>query len=118
MTSELPATALLAAATAPDAVLTALLAQIGADGLRAAERIPALMAAVDQHAAAVRESLTAKSLALAAVPLAGYGSSVIAAAARMGGQPIDPAGIDWSRADWFQLRLTAVCALAIAHDCI
>jgi hypothetical protein len=118
MTSELPATALLAAATAPDAVLQALLTQIGADGLSAAKRIPAVMAAVDQHAAAVRDSLTAKSLTLTAVPLASYGSSVVAAAARMGQQPKDPAGIDWSRADWFQLRLTAVCALAIAHDCI
>jgi hypothetical protein len=92
--------------------------QVGADGLTAATRTPGLMAAVDQHAAAVRDSLAAMNLTLTAVPLAGYGSSVATAAARMGWQLSDQADMDWSRANWFQLRLTAVCALAIAHGCV
>ncbi|NJC70110.1 hypothetical protein HC031_10365 [Planosporangium thailandense] len=95
-----------------------MLNQVGAEGLDAAQRIPGVMAAVDQHAAAVRESLAAEDLALAAVPLAGYGSSVVAAATRMGWQPPEPSRTDWSRAHWFQLRLTAVCALAVTHGCV
>jgi hypothetical protein len=118
MTSEFPVTAGLAAATAPEAVLEGIMARVGADALAAAMRTPGLMAAVDQHSAAVRESLAASDLPLTAVPLAGYGSSVAAAAVRMGWQLPDPAKMDWSRADWFQLRLTAVCALAIAYDCV
>jgi hypothetical protein len=117
VTSELPATTQHAAA-APGAVLDTILTQVGAHGLAAAMRTPGLMAVVDQHATAVRESLAAKGLAPTAVPLAGYGSSVAAAAERMGWQPLDPTDLDWSRANWFQLRLTAVCALAIAHDCL
>jgi hypothetical protein len=118
MNSELPVTADLAAATAPEAVLEGIMARVGAATLAAAAVAPGLMAAVDQHAAAVRESLAASDLPLAAVPLAGYGSSVAAAAMRMGWRVPDPAEVDWSRAHWFQLRLTAVCALAIEHDCL
>lgn len=118
MTSELPATPMLAAATDPGAVLKMILDRVGAEGLDAATRTPGVMAAVDQHAAAVRESLTAEHLTLSAGPLAGYGSSVVAAAARMGWQPSRSAEIDWSGASWFELRLTAVCALAIAYGCV
>jgi hypothetical protein len=118
MTSEVPVTAQHVAATAPGAVLQGIMARVGADGLAAAMRTPGLMAAVDQHAAAVRESLAANDLTVTAVPLAGYGSSVVAAAVRMGWQLPDPATVDWSRADWFHLRLMAVCALALAQDCV
>ncbi|WP_239075468.1 DUF6401 family natural product biosynthesis protein [Planosporangium flavigriseum] len=116
MTSELPAAALLTAATEPGATLKTIMLRTGADGLAAAAQIPSLMAAVDQHAAAVRESLASRGLPVTAVPLASYGSAVLAAAARMGWQPPDAADLDWSRATWFHLRLTAVCALAIAYD--
>jgi hypothetical protein len=51
------------------------------------------------------------------VSLAGYGSSVAAAASRMGRELPDPQTMDWSKASWFQLRLMAVCSLAITHDC-
>jgi hypothetical protein len=118
MTSELPVTARLAAATAPEAVLEGIMARVGAAGLAATVRTPGLMAAVDQHAAAVRESLAANDLPIAAVPLAGYGSSVVAAAGRMGWTLPAPTSMDWSRANWFQLRLMAVCALAVAHGCV
>ncbi|MGC9666588.1 DUF6401 family natural product biosynthesis protein [Planosporangium sp. 12N6] len=117
MTSEFPVTGQHVAATEPGAVLGAIMARVGADGLAAAVRIPGLLAAVDQHAAAIRESLAANGLTVTAVPLAGYGSSVVAAASRMGRQLPDPESVDWSRANWFQLRLTAVCALARTLDC-
>jgi hypothetical protein len=45
-------------------------------------------------------------------------SSVAAAAVRMGRELPDPATMDWPQASWFQLRLMAVCALAIGHDLV
>jgi hypothetical protein len=93
------------------------MARVGVDGLLAAMGSPGLMAAVDQHAAAVRQSLAGSRLAISAVSLAGYGSSV-AAASRMGRELPDPETMDWSNASWFQLRLMAVCSLAITHDCV
>jgi hypothetical protein len=117
MTSEFPITANPAPATAAETVLDDAMAIVGIDGLVAAMATPGLMAAIDQHAAAVRESLASNGLTISPVPLAGYASSVAAAATRMGRELPDPATVDWSRANWFQLRLAAVCALAIEHDC-
>jgi hypothetical protein len=116
MTSEFPVTK-KSAPVAPEVVLDDLMAKVGVDGLAAALANPGLMAEVDQHAAAVRESLAASGLVIGAAPLAGYASSVASAAARMGHHLPDPATANWSRAGWFQLRLMAVCALAIEHDC-
>jgi hypothetical protein len=116
MTSEFPVTTNPAPATSPEVVLDDMMAKVGVDGLAAALTVPGLMAAVDQHAAAVRESLAASGLEITAAPLAGYATSVAAAAVRMGRELPDPAAVDWTRADWFQLRLMAVCALAIEHD--
>jgi hypothetical protein len=118
MTSEHPVTANPAPATTPEEFLEALMARVGVDGLLAAMGSPGLMAAVDQHAAAVRQSLAGSRLAISAVSLAGYGSSVAAAASRMGRELPDPETMDWSKASWFQLRLMAVCSLAITHDCV
>jgi hypothetical protein len=36
----------------------------------------------------------------------------------MGRELPDPATMDRSQASWFQLRLMAVCALAIGHDLV
>jgi Family of unknown function (DUF6401) len=115
MTSEFPVTKKSTPAT-PEVVLDDLMAKVGVDGLAAALANPGLMAEVDQHAAAVRESLAASGLVMGAVPLAGYASSVAAAAVRMGHELADPATADWTKASWFQLRLMAVCALAIEQD--
>jgi hypothetical protein len=35
----------------------------------------------------------------------------------MGYELPDPATTDWSKATWFQLRLLAVCALALDYEC-
>jgi hypothetical protein len=111
MTSEHSVTANPAPATTPEEFLEALMARVGVDGLLAAMGSPGLMAAVDQHAAAVRQSLAGSRLAISAV-------SVAAAASRMGRELPDPETMDWSKASWFQLRLMAVCSLAITHDCV
>ncbi|HEX2131231.1 MAG TPA: DUF6401 family natural product biosynthesis protein [Actinophytocola sp.] len=90
--------------------------QVGA-GLVAAAAVPGLAAVVDQHAAAVRDILTTGVEAGAAVAgtvlLAGYAQGVLDHVREKGGQlrvPADAAG--WARADWFSMRLVAVCALA------
>jgi hypothetical protein len=116
MTSEFDVTTNPAPASAPEAVLEDIMATVGVDGLVAAMGQPGLMAAVDQHAAAIRDSLAASGLPLAAAPLAGYASSVSAAAVRMGREVPAPETTDWSKATWFQLRLMAVCALAISVE--
>jgi hypothetical protein len=32
--------------------------------------------------------------------------------------PVDPGEVDWLDADWYLLRLVAVCAVAIDSDCL
>jgi hypothetical protein len=105
-------------------VLAALMTSVGVTGLAAAARDPGLLALVDQHAAAVRESLVGPAESvdwvnevrrdgrpLSALALAGYAEGVRDAAIEHGWQP--PVGpIDWSGADWVLVRLLAVCALA------
>jgi hypothetical protein len=94
------------------AVLDQLMANVGVDGLVAALRNPGLMAAVDQHAAAIRETLRAAGRTVDVVALAGYARSVLALLNRSGHALPQPDAIDWSRADLHVLRLVATCALA------
>lgn len=115
-------------------VLTALMASVGSTGLAVAAAEPGLLALVDQHAAAIRESLTSLTAPrpteitdelptevtdelpvdpprLSAAVLAGYAEGVRDAAIEHGWQP--PVGpVDWSEADWVLIRLLAVCAVA------
>jgi hypothetical protein len=97
-------------------VLDQLMAQVGVDGLVAAMRNPGLMAAVDQHAAAIRETLRAAGRDLDVVSLAAYFRSVLAVLSR-GGHPVpDGAAVDWARAGEHMVRLVAICAVAEAAD--
>ena len=98
------------------AVLDQLMASVGVDGLVAALRNPGLMAAVDQHAAAIRETLRAAGRDVDIVALAGYARSVLALLNRSGHALPAPDAIDWSRAGSHVLRLVATCALAEAAD--
>lgn len=115
-------------------VLQELMSSLGACGLRAAADDSRLLADIDQHAAAVRDSLTSASaptdiLAPASGPadlaaagvgslslasLAGYAEGIRETAIAHGWQP--PTGpVAWSTAqgeDWILVRLLAVCALA------
>ena len=92
--------------------------QVGV-GLVAAAAVPGVAAAFDQHTASVREILTTGigpgATVATSVLLAGYARGVLDHVRERGGQvrvPTDTAG--WRRADWFSMRLLAVCALARA----
>jgi hypothetical protein len=84
--------------------LAELAATIGGPGRAAVAARPDLLARVDQHAAAIRDSLG--GALLDPVALAGY-SAAIRDAARDAGDPLD----DWSCPTWAMLRLLAVCCL-------
>lgn len=98
-------------------VLDRLHDQIGTAGLVAAAAIPGLGAMVDQHAAAVRDILTAGVETGAAVAgsvlLAGYAQGVLDHL-RESGVPLRVPDdlVGWLRADWVSMRLLAVCELA------
>ena len=95
--------------------LTVLTASVGTAGLAAAAARPGLLAMVDQHAAAVRDSLGGDRRPLTVAALAGYAQGVRAAALEHGWQP--PVDLtDWSEPGWLLTRLLAVCALARSLD--
>ncbi|TDC36308.1 DUF6401 family natural product biosynthesis protein [Micromonospora sp. KC213] len=103
------------AASRARSTLALLAASVGTDGFAAAAAIPALLALVDQHAAAVRESLDGDRRPLTPAALAGYAEGIRAAAAEHGLLP--PVGpVDWSAPQWLSVRLLAVCALARTLD--
>ncbi|CAM4455423.1 DUF6401 domain-containing protein [Nocardia ninae] len=92
----------------------------GVPALAAAAELPALSAALDQHAAAVRDILTLGVEESARVPvsvlLAGYARGLLdhvrEAAADRGASMTSTAPGDlgsWANADWVQLRLASVC---------
>ncbi|MGO4616238.1 DUF6401 family natural product biosynthesis protein [Nocardia sp. 2YAB30] len=104
----------------------------GVPALAAAAEIPALSAALDQHAAAVRDILRhgvpGASKVPAAVLLAGYARGLLdqVRETSAAGPDIDePSGvptmlgnapgdlIGWAEADWAQLRLAGVCLHAM-----
>jgi hypothetical protein len=99
------------------ALLDEMMARVGVDGLAAALGDAGLLAQIDQHAAAVRESLHQAGRAVDAAGLAAYARSVAAAAQRMG-RPLPEPGhaylsrSAWLAAEWHMIRLVAVCMLA------
>lgn len=120
----------------PSSVLEWWDRKVAATGLAVAAAMPAVLAAVDQHGAAVRDALlidtavdpvgAMEALMLGAagavmVPplaqLAAYLRGVLDQAQADGWQP--PEGDDqhrwWPGADWVALRVTAICALARTH---
>jgi hypothetical protein len=96
--------------------LDQVMAIVGIDGLVEALAEPAMLATVDQHAAAIRESITSAGKEIGPVSLAAYAKSVLAVHERHGRPLPSPTTIDWARADWTVLRLVAVCSLADAAD--
>jgi hypothetical protein len=70
---------------------------------------PGVQAAIDQHAAAVRDILSISPGRIGPVELAGYAQGVEDGAVRRGWRP----AADLS-ADWVGLRLAAACSLAAA----
>jgi hypothetical protein len=99
-----------AATRSAHASLGALMDSVGHTGLAAADHRPGLLAVVDQHAAGIRDSLTADTRPLTPVVLAAYAEGVRDAAFKHGWEaPQGP--IDWSEDDWVLHRLLAVCLL-------
>ncbi|HEX4702897.1 MAG TPA: DUF6401 family natural product biosynthesis protein [Pseudonocardiaceae bacterium] len=89
--------------------------QIGRPGIAAGATVPVLTAAIDQHAAAVRDILAVgvEGSATGAVLLAGYARGLLDQAREQGWRlrlPQEPAA--WARADWLTTRLLAVRDLA------
>jgi len=126
MTNEFLAFAPLAAASSgpvldpATALLDEMMARVGVDGLAAALADPAVLAQVDQHAAAVRDALASAGRRSDAQGLAAYAKSIAFAATRAGRPVPEPGeahttGAGWLTADWHQLRLVAVCAIADAN---
>ncbi|GII23617.1 hypothetical protein Pme01_32140 [Planosporangium mesophilum] len=98
------------------ACLDALMGWVGVDGMVAAIRNPALLAAIDQHAAAVRDELGERITDAPA--LAEHARQVHAAAVAEGHEFPNPARLDWAHAPSYLVRLVAVCALAGVADCL
>ena len=98
-----------AATRSAHASLSDLMATVGVTGLDAADRHPGLLASVDQHAAGVRDSLSADRRPLTAILLAAYAEGVRDAAFKHGWRA--PESLYWSQPDWVLHRLLAVCAL-------
>jgi hypothetical protein len=102
------------------ALLDEMMARVGVDGLAAAMVDPAVLAQVDQHAAAVRDALASAGRGADASGLAAYAKSIAFAAVRAGRRLPEPGdahttGAGWLTADWHQIRLVAVCAMAHAN---
>jgi hypothetical protein len=91
---------------------------LGADGMLVAATVPGLGAAVDQHAAAVRDILAQVRQADGATPLterallAGYARGLLERFDCSIRQVRRHATGRWTRADWLALRLLAVYALS------
>jgi hypothetical protein len=100
--------------------LAGLMDHVGAAGLAAAAAVPPLLAAVDQHAAGVRDILlfgVEGSAAVAgAVLLAGYAKGLLDQAGTDGRRLRAAVGEGWHRADWLTVRVLAVCALSRSDD--
>jgi hypothetical protein len=111
MTGLFSGAAARAALRSAQACLAELHDTVGIAGLHAADANPGLMALVDQHAAGVRDSLSADVRPLTAVLLAAYAEGVRDAAFTHGWQPPDEP-FNWAEDDWVMRRLLAVCALA------
>ena len=104
-----------AALWAAQLALSQLARRISGTGFAALRENPALLAEVDQHAAAVRDALTEISGRISAVGLAAYADGVCDSAARHGWQlPGEHAALDWAAPEWPLVRLLSVCVLAEA----
>ncbi|MEV6300339.1 DUF6401 family natural product biosynthesis protein [Actinoplanes sp. NPDC051861] len=109
--------AAVAAGRTAAAYLDEMMARVGVDGLAAAFASPALLARLDQHAAAVRDALHSAGRVADAKGLAAYARSIAAGGIRMG-RPLPEPGAapvtveGWLNAGWPLLRVVAVCLIA------
>jgi len=92
--------------------LNGLMLWLGEIGLAAATDSAGLLAAVDQHAASVRDSLGDPVDGPDLVSLAGYATGVRDALIEAAWQLPPVSEVDWSQAGWATLRLLAICSIA------
>ncbi|MFI9640641.1 DUF6401 family natural product biosynthesis protein [Micromonospora sp. NPDC051925] len=109
-----PQVATRTAVSAARSRLALLTASVGTSGLAAASARPALLALVDQHAAAIRDSLDGDRRPLTPAALAGYAEGIRDTARAHGLLP--DGATDFTAPDWVLIRLLAVCALARTLD--
>ena len=107
----------IAAVRTAGAYLDEMMARVGVDGLAAAFAEPALLARLDQHAAAVRDALRDAGRVADAEGLAAYARSIAAGAVRAGRPLPEPgfapmSGAEWLAAGFPLVRLVAVCMIA------
>jgi hypothetical protein len=96
-----------------------LMARVGVDGLVAALRCPELMTLVTLHVAEVRACVALDAIGVEPVGLADYAAVILADGLRTGRLlPTDPGEVDWRQAEWYMLRLVAVCAVADESGCL
>ncbi len=86
---------------------------LGASAGAACADLPWLTAALDQHAAVVRDAIGAGAGAIGPAALAGYAKGVLDGARSLAWHT--PADVDWSAATWLELRLAAIGLLARQH---
>jgi hypothetical protein len=98
--------------TAAKSILNGLMVWLGEHGLGAAAHAAGLRAALDQHAASVRDALGNQAGGPNAVGLAGYAAGVRDALIEIEWRMSPVNELDWSALEWPVLRLLAVCSLA------
>ncbi|MEV6100751.1 DUF6401 family natural product biosynthesis protein [Nocardia sp. NPDC051981] len=90
----------------------------GAPAAEAAAVFPGVSAAIDQHAAAIRDILDLgvdnSGLVPTSVLLAGYARGILEDLREAEAAVLPHSLLDWQDADWLHLRLAGVCALARA----
>ncbi|MEV4515358.1 DUF6401 family natural product biosynthesis protein [Dactylosporangium sp. NPDC049525] len=100
--------------TAARSTLNGLMTWLGESGLAAAAASGGLQAAVDQHAASVRDALGDPEHGPNAIALASYATGVRDTLIDAQWQLPPTSELDWSKASWPTVRLIAICALARA----
>lgn len=91
-----------------------LVTHLGAAGIAAGRRFPALLAQIDQHATAIRQALSPFGGELSIVALAGYAEGLRSITGEAGWPSAPTSAERWLHADPIVLRLVAVCQLATA----
>jgi hypothetical protein len=96
-----------------DHLLATLKSRVGEAGVVAAHADAGLRAEVARHEAEVRTWLGSQGLAVSRQSIAGYAAVLLTAAQRCGRLlPPDPNRYDWTAAEWYLVRLTALCTMA------
>lgn len=97
-----------------DQLLATLWHRIGRAGLDAATLDTGLAAQLFVHEREVRTWLGGQGLAVSPPSIAGYAAVLLTAAQRCGRRLPATEGYDWSDAEWYMVRLLALCAMTRA----